>query len=111
MNQFNMADMFGRINDLQNKVKEAQDRLGEVIVEAEAGGGMVRVKANGKRQVISIDVDRDVIDPDDKEILEDLDCSRGKQSPRKSRGSCQRKNAGSVQRHYARRRPARHGPE
>jgi nucleoid-associated protein EbfC len=72
MNQFNMADMFGRINDLQNKVKEAQDRLGEVIVEAEAGGGMVRVKANGKRQVISIDVDRDVIDPDDKEILEDL---------------------------------------
>ncbi len=72
MNQFNMADMFGRINDLQNKVKEAQDRLGEVIVEAEAGGGMVKVKANGKRQVISIDVDRDVIDPDDKEMLEDL---------------------------------------
>jgi len=67
-----MADMFGRINDLQNKVKEAQDRLGEVIVEAEAGGGMVKVKANGKRQVISIDVDRDVIDPDDKEMLEDL---------------------------------------
>jgi nucleoid-associated protein EbfC len=72
MNQFNMADMFGKINDLQNKVKEAQERLGEVTVEAEAGGGMVKVKANGKRQVISIEVDRDVIDPDDKEMLEDL---------------------------------------
>lgn len=72
MNQFNMADMFGKISDLQGKVKEAQERLGEVIVEADAGGGMVKVKANGKRELISIEVDRDVIDPDDKEMLEDL---------------------------------------
>jgi len=67
-----MADMFGKITDLQGKVKEAQERLGEVIVEADAGGGMVKVKANGKRELISIEVDRDVIDPDDKEMLEDL---------------------------------------
>jgi nucleoid-associated protein EbfC len=72
MSQFNMADMFGKISDLQGKVKEAQERLGEVIVEADAGGGMVKVKANGKRELISIDIDRDVIDPDDKEMLEDL---------------------------------------
>ncbi|TVR30288.1 MAG: YbaB/EbfC family nucleoid-associated protein [Balneolaceae bacterium] len=72
MSQFNMADMFGKITDLQGKVKEAQERLGEVIVEADAGGGMVKVKANGKRELISIEVDRDVIDPDDKEMLEDL---------------------------------------
>jgi DNA-binding YbaB/EbfC family protein len=72
MSQFNMADMFGKISDLQGKVKEAQERLGEVIVEADAGGGMVKVKANGKRELISIEVDRDVIDPDDKEMLEDL---------------------------------------
>ncbi len=72
MNQFNMADMFGKISDMQAKMKEAQDRLAEVIVEAEAGGGMVKVKANGKRQVISIELDPDVIDPDDKEMIEDL---------------------------------------
>ncbi len=72
MNQFNMADMFGKISDLQGKVKEAQERLGEVTVDAEAGGGMVKVTANGKREILSINVDRDVIDPDDKEILEDL---------------------------------------
>ena len=67
-----MADMFGKISDLQSKMKEAQERLSEVIVEADAGGGMVSVKANGKREILQIDVDRDVIDPDDKEMLEDL---------------------------------------
>jgi DNA-binding YbaB/EbfC family protein len=72
MSQFNMADMFGKISDMQAKMKEVQDRLSEVIVEAEAGGGMVTVKANGKREIISIELDRDVIDPDDKEMIEDL---------------------------------------
>jgi nucleoid-associated protein EbfC len=72
MNQFNMADMFGKISDMQAKMKEVQDRLAEVIVEAEAGGGMVKVKANGKREIISIELDSDVIDPDDKEMIEDL---------------------------------------
>jgi DNA-binding YbaB/EbfC family protein len=72
MSDFNMADMFGKLNDMQAKVKEAQEKLGEVTVEADAGGGMVKVKANGKREVLSIDIDKDVIDPEDKEMLEDL---------------------------------------
>jgi len=67
-----MADMFGKLNDMQAKVKEAQEKLGEVTVEANAGGGMVKVKANGKRELLSIDIDKDVIDPEDKEMLEDL---------------------------------------
>lgn len=67
-----MADMFGKISDMQAKMKEVQDRLSEVIVEAEAGGGMVKVKANGKRELISIELDKDVIDPEDKEMIEDL---------------------------------------
>lgn len=67
-----MADMFGKISNMQAKMKEVQDRLSEVIVEAEAGGGMVTVKANGKREIISIVLDKDVIDPDDKEMIEDL---------------------------------------
>lgn len=67
-----MADMFGKFSDMQAKMKEAQDKLAEVIVEAEAGGGMVKVQANGKREVLKIELDRDVIDPDDQEMLEDL---------------------------------------
>ena len=69
---FNMADMFGKIQEMQTKVQETQAQLGEVVVEAETGGGMVKVKANGLRKVISIDVDKDVADPSDKEMLEDL---------------------------------------
>lgn len=70
--QPNMADMFGKFADMQQKMKEAQDRLSEITVESEAGGGMVKVKANGNREIISIDLDKDVIDADEKEMLEDL---------------------------------------
>lgn len=67
-----MADMFGKIQEMQSKVQDVQAKLGEIVVEAEAGGGMVKVKANGNRQLISISLDEDVIDPNDKEMLEDL---------------------------------------
>lgn len=68
----NMADMFGKLSELQNKMKEVQNNLEQVEVEAEAGGGMVKVKANGNREIVKIDLDEEVIDPDDKEMLEDL---------------------------------------
>ncbi len=68
----NMADMFGKFSELQSKMEEAQQELEKIEVEAEAGGGMVKVKANGKRKILSIKLDKDVIDPDDSEMLEDL---------------------------------------
>lgn len=67
-----MADMFGKIQEMQSKMQEAQEGLKDVIVEAEAGGGMVKVKANGNKQIVSIEMDQDVVDPEDKEMLEDL---------------------------------------
>lgn len=72
MSDFNMADMFGKIQEMQSKMQEAQEGLNDVIVEAEAGGGMVKVKANGNKQIVSITMDDDVVDPADKEMLEDL---------------------------------------
>lgn len=72
MSDQNMADMFGKISNMQAKMKEVQDRLGELTVEAEAGGGMVKVTANGNRKIVNIELDKDVIDPDDKEMVEDL---------------------------------------
>lgn len=71
MNQ-NMADMFGKFSELQEKVEEAKQELSKLEVEAEAGGGMVKVKANGQRKILSIELDKDVIDPDDAEMMEDL---------------------------------------
>jgi DNA-binding YbaB/EbfC family protein len=71
MNQ-NMADMFGKFSELQEKMEEAKKELAKLEVEAEAGGGMVKVKANGQRKILSIKLDKDVIDPDDAEMMEDL---------------------------------------
>jgi DNA-binding YbaB/EbfC family protein len=71
MNQ-NMADMFGKFSEMQEKMEKAKQELAKLEVEAEAGGGMVKVKANGQRKILSIELDKDVIDPEDAEMMEDL---------------------------------------
>ncbi len=67
-----MADMFGKMMEMQQKISEAQDELAKKTVTVEAGGGMVRVTANGLQRVTSIKVEPDAVDPDDLELLEDL---------------------------------------
>lgn len=68
----NMADMFGKIADMQRQMSEVQESLGSKTVSAEAGGGMVRVTANGLQRITAIKIERDAVDPDDLELLEDL---------------------------------------
>jgi nucleoid-associated protein EbfC len=68
----NMADMFGKVQEMQRKMEETKANLDKIEVQSEVGGGMVRVTANGNREVISIKIDKDVIDPSDPEMLEDL---------------------------------------
>lgn len=72
MEGMNMADMFGRVMDMQQKMAEAQQALEAKSVTAEAGGGMVKVTANGAQRVTAIEIEKDVVNPDDMEILEDL---------------------------------------
>ena len=68
----NFADMFGKIQKMQDEMKKAREKLDEIIVDAEAGGGMVRVKANANRKILKIEIDPDIIDPKDPEIMADL---------------------------------------
>ena len=68
----NMADMFGKMMDMQKKMSETQETLASVIVTAEAGGGMVKVTANGQQRVTAISIEKEVVDPEDVELLEDL---------------------------------------
>ena len=58
--------------EMKSKLPEMQEKLAAAEYTAEAGGGMVKVKANGKRKILGIELDEDVIDPDDAEMLEDL---------------------------------------
>ena len=49
-----------------------QEELSDKTVETTSGGGMVKVVANGKQQVVSIQIEKEVVDPDDLEMLQDL---------------------------------------
>ena len=67
-----MMGMMKQLQKLQEKMAQVQQDLESKTVIGEAGGGMVRVTANGKQQISSIQIDKEVIDPDDPEMLEDL---------------------------------------
>ena len=69
---FDMMKMMGKVKELQDKMKEAQENLVNITTSAESGGGMVKVVVNGKKQVISLDVDNDLIKLEDKEMMQDL---------------------------------------
>ncbi len=68
----NMGQLMKQAQQLQSKMAQLQEEVGNKTVEASAGGGMVTVVANGKQEVISIHIDQEVIDPDDAEMLQDL---------------------------------------
>jgi len=57
---------------LQSKMMKLQEELAEKTVESSSGGGMVKVTANGRQQVLSIQIEKEVVDPDDVEMLQDL---------------------------------------
>lgn len=63
------GDMFG---NLEEKQQEMRAQLAKITVEAEAGDGAVRVKANANREILNIAIDKDTIDWDDVEQVEDL---------------------------------------
>ena len=57
---------------MQDEMMKAQEELANKIVEGTSGGGMVKVEMNGKNQLVSLNIDKEVVDPDDIEMLEDL---------------------------------------
>ncbi len=69
---FDMMKMMGKVKELQDKMKEAQENLIHITAEGEAGGGMVKAVVNGKKQVVSIQVDKDMFVPADQEMVQDL---------------------------------------
>jgi DNA-binding YbaB/EbfC family protein len=69
---FDMMKMMGKMKEVQARMKEAQDNLVNVRASGESGGGMVKATVNGKRQLMSLDIDPVLLKSDDKAVLQDL---------------------------------------
>lgn len=67
-----MGNMMKQAQKLQSKMLKLQEEMAEKTVEASSGGGMVKVVANGRQQLLSIQIEKEVVDPDDLEMLQDL---------------------------------------
>lgn len=66
------GDIMRQAHKLQDEMQKIQEEAKKKTVEASAGGGMVTVVANGGGEIISIKIERDVVNPDDVEMLQDL---------------------------------------
>jgi nucleoid-associated protein EbfC len=67
-----MGNMMKQAQNLQAKMLKMQEELADKTVEATAGGGMIKAVANGRQQILSIQIEKEVVDPDDVEMLQDL---------------------------------------
>lgn len=68
----NMSGMMKQVQKMQEEMTALQTELEEREYEVSAGGGMVKVKINGKREILHIDIQPDIVDPDDIETLSDV---------------------------------------
>ena len=67
-----MQDLVKQAQMMQKKMATMQEELNAREVEASAGGGMVTVKVNGGQEVLEVRIEKDVVDPEDVEMLQDL---------------------------------------
>ena len=72
MAKMGMGDIMKQAQKMQEKMQKIQDELADLQVEASSGGGMVTVVANGKQEIMEVRIDKQVVDPEDVEMLEDL---------------------------------------
>ena len=79
------GNMMKEAQKLQAQMEKMQEEIGKKTVEATAGGGMVTVEVNGRQELLSIKIDREVINPDDAQMLEDLVLAACNEALRKSR--------------------------
>ncbi len=68
----NMSGMMKQLQKMQERMAKIQEDLELKTVVGESGGGMVKVTANGRQQVVKVQIDKEVVNADDVEMLEDL---------------------------------------
>lgn len=69
---FDMGALLKQAQAMQSEMMEAQEKLKDEVVEASAGGGMVKVKMTGDLQLQSITIDPEAVDPEEAELLSEM---------------------------------------
>ncbi len=67
-----IQELLKQAQRMQKRIKESQEELSNKVIEASSGGGMVKISMNGNQEIISLKIDKEVVNPDDVEMLEDL---------------------------------------
>jgi len=84
-----MGKIMKQAQQMQSKMMRVQEELEAKTVEATSGGGMVTVVVNGKYELISLKIEKDVVDPEDIEMLQDLIVAAINEGVRKAQGMAQ----------------------
>jgi DNA-binding YbaB/EbfC family protein len=84
-----MSEIMRRAQEMQQRMSQVQNELAARTVTASVGGGMVSVTLNGKNELQSIQIDKEVINPDDQAMLQDLIVSAVNEGIRKAQDMAQ----------------------
>lgn len=68
----NPMDILKNLPDMQRKLQEAQEKIKDIQVTGSAGGDMVQIEMDGQFHILSVRIDKEVVDPEDVEMLQDL---------------------------------------
>jgi DNA-binding YbaB/EbfC family protein len=90
MNKF----MMQQAQKLQAQLLKAQEELASMVVEASSGGGAVTVTMNGQQQILSVKIAKEVVNPEDVEMLEDMVLSAVKEAQAKAQEAAAKKMGG-----------------
>ncbi len=67
-----MNAMMKQVQEMQSQMMEAQEKLKDEVVDASAGGGMVKAKMSGDLRLLEVSIDPEAIDPEEAELLQDM---------------------------------------
>jgi len=68
----NMQGLLKQAQKMQAELQKVQEQAGDLTAEGSAGGGVVKITANGKNQILSVSIDKEVVNPNEIEMLQDL---------------------------------------
>lgn len=71
-NLANMGNLMKQVQEMQTKLADIEEELAEQIVQGTAGGGMITVTANGKQEILSINIEPALLVPEELDVLQDM---------------------------------------